>query len=439
MLSWLGVASILSGVVAVGACGGSDENGPSSTATTGAGASGGNGGGTTSSGGGASTSTSTTTSGAGGSGTGGGMAATCPPPPSGPIPALKLTPVATGLSSPIFAGSAPDDDTRLFVIEQPGRIRVVKSGTLLDEAFLDVSALVSCCGEQGLLGVAFHPDYAQNGRFFIDYTNTDGDTVVAEYARSANDPDKAAPAEVKQLFTVGQPFANHNGGNLVFGPDGLLYIGMGDGGSGGDPMGNGQNISVPLGKLLRIDVDTYPTPPPNNLPGGDPRVWDYGLRNPWRFSFDRCTGDLYIGDVGQNAWEEIDVEPAGQGHKNYGWNVTEGTHCYEPMSGCDTSGITLPVAEYPHENGECSVTGGFVYRGTKIPNLVGTYLYGDYCSGRIRTLTWKDGAVTSQGDLTDDLDSQAQVGFLSSFGQDAAGELYVLSHGKGTVFRIDTE
>jgi glucose/arabinose dehydrogenase len=222
-----------------------------------------------------------------------------------------------------------------------------------------------------------------------------------------------------------------------FGPDGYLYIGMGDGGGAHDPNGNGQNRNVKLGKLLRIDVDEYPTPAPGNLQDADPDVFDYGLRNPWRFSFDRCTGDLYIGDVGQDTWEEIDVEPARSGHRDYGWDVFEASHCHEPARDCDGSGLVLPVVEIGH-GPSCSVTGGYVYRGTRIPNLVGTYLYGDYCSGKIWYFTLDAGVVTKTGELTSDLVPRVVELPISSFGEDASGELYVVAY-DGAVFRIDPE
>jgi glucose/arabinose dehydrogenase len=226
---------------------------------------------------------------------------------------------------------------------------------------------------------------------------------------------------------------------LAFGPDGYLYVGMGDGGAGGDPQNNAQNLNSKLGKILRIDVDGHPTPPAGNLIGGDPDLWDYGMRNPWRFSFDRATGDLYIGDVGQNTLEEIDVEPAGQGGRDYGWRIMEATQCFAPPTGCDTSGLTLPVVEYGRDLG-CSVTGGYVYRGSAIPGLVGRYLYGDYCSNRVFSFAWADGVVDPQSssELTADLDPDSRIQGLASFGEDAAGELYVVSL-DGSVFRIDAE
>jgi glucose/arabinose dehydrogenase len=350
-------------------------------------------------------------------------------------PPLRLTEVAAGLDQPLFATTAPGDPSRLYVVEQSGRIRIVESGALRAAPFLDLSGLVSCCGERGLLGLAFHPGYADNGRFFVNYTNSRGDTEIVEYARAA-DPDVATPEPVRRFFTVGQPFANHNGGQLAFAPDGFLYIGLGDGGGSGDPNGNAQNRDSKLGKILRIDVDAYPTPVAGNLPGGDPDVWDYGLRNPWRFSFDRATGDLYIGDVGQDTIEEIDIEPAGEGGRNYGWNVMEGSQCFAEAS-CDPSGLTLPAAEYTHAFG-CSVIGGYVYRGRAIPGLVGTYLYGDYCSSRVFSLRWVDGAVSATEELTADLDPDSRIHGLTSFGEDGDGELYVVSH-DGSVFRIEAE
>jgi glucose/arabinose dehydrogenase len=239
------------------------------------------------------------------------------------------------------------------------------------------------------------------------------------------------------LFTVAQPFANHNGGMLAFGPDGLLYVGLGDGGAAGDPQNNAQNLGVKLGKILRIDVDAYPTPPPGNTPGGDPDVLHWGLRNPWRFSFDRATGDLFIGDVGQNRFEEIDVAPSGSGGLNFGWRVMEASQCYQPPDACDRSGLVLPVAEYDHDVG-CSVTGGYVYRGAALPGLVGRYLYADYCSNRVFSFRWSDGAASDPIELTSDLDLDAGLQGITSFGEDAAGELYLTSQ-SGSVFRIEAE
>lgn len=365
-------------------------------------------------------------------------AATASPAPtaSAGLPALRLAPVASGLDQPLFLTFAPGDASRLFVVEQTGRIRVVRDGVLLDAPFVNLSGRVSCCGERGLLGLAFHPDYARNGRFFVNFTNVDGDTEVIELARSS-DPDLASPATIRGFFTVEQPFANHNGGMLAFGPDGYLYVGLGDGGAAGDPQNNAQNPNVKLGKILRIDVDAYPEPPPGNAPGGDPDVLHRGLRNPWRFSFDRATGDLFIGDVGQNRFEEIDVAPAGAGGLNFGWRVMEASQCYQPRDACDRSGLVLPVVEYDRDAG-CSVTGGYVYRGAALPGLVGRYLYADYCSNRVFSFRWSGGAASDSVELTGDLDPDGVLQGITSFGEDAAGELYLTSQG-GSVFRIEAE
>ena len=352
-------------------------------------------------------------------------------------PDLQLTLVVEGLEAPVFVTGAPGDPDRLFIVEQNGLIRIFLDGTLLPKPFLDVTDHTTGSGERGLLGLAFHPAYAVNGRFFVNYTDNQGDTVVAEYRRSQASPDEADPAPVQILLTVDQPHSNHNGGMVAFGADGNLYVGMGDGGSGGDPQGNGQNAQTLLGALLRLDVDTHPVPPVGNMPGAHPLIWDIGLRNPWRFSFDRKTGDLYIGDVGQGAWEEIHVEPKGQGHRNYGWDIMEGNHCYEPPAGCDTTGLTLPDDEFDHSSG-CSVTGGYLYRGPAIDCLEGWYLYGDYCSKRIWAFQWKGTGIAGKTEITDDLDPDGELGAISSFGEDTAGEIYVVSY-SGEIYRIDGE
>jgi cysteine-rich repeat protein len=356
--------------------------------------------------------------------------------------AIRAVRVASGLSSPVLVSAPSGDVSRIFIVEQTGAIRIVKWGTLLPAAFLDIHAQISSGGERGLLGLAFHPHYASNGRFFVDYTDVSGNTVISQYQVSA-DPDVAATTETV-LLQVTQPFSNHNGGHLAFGPDGYLYIALGDGGSGGDPQGNGQNITTLLGKLLRIDVDGTPpyTSPATNpffgaTPGRD-EIWAYGLRNPWRFSFDRSAGDLYIGDVGQNRFEEVDFQPVGSaGGKNYGWNVVEGDgHCYPSGTGCDQTGTTPPVLDYDHSQG-CSITGGYVYRGCAMPDLRGTYFYGDYCSAFIRSLRIVGGVATQRQDHTAELapDGGLAINSISSFGEDARGEIYICDLG-GEVFKI---
>jgi len=357
------------------------------------------------------------------------------------LPGLVLTPIASQLTAPLFLTGAPGETGRLFVVEQGGRIVIHENGAVLARAFLDVTALTSKGGEQGLLGLAFHPGYAANRRFFVYYTDAGGDVVIAEYRRSAGDATLAEPDAVRVVRAFEHPFSNHNGGMLAFGPDGFLYAASGDGGGGGDPDENGQNLQTKLGKILRLNVDGD-APPPGNVPGADPDVWDFGLRNPFRFSFDRTTGDLYIGDVGQGRFEEVDVEPSGQGNKNYGWDVTEGFECFEPQDGCDTTGITFPAVAYAHENGgeipDCSVIGGYVYRGSAIPALQGRYLYGDLCSNRVRSFVWNGSAAVSQVEATGELASDSTIGAIASFGEDLNGELYVVDL-SGTVFRIDPQ
>jgi glucose/arabinose dehydrogenase len=356
------------------------------------------------------------------------MAGTGGVPVSGgsPTSLIALEPIIKdGLRHPVYVTHARDGSGRLFVVEQPGRIRIVHGGRMLDRPFLDITGLVQYGGEQGLLGLAFHPSYKTNGRFVVNYTRRpDGATVVAEFKVSGN-PDVAGSDE-KQLLVVPQPYANHNGGMVEFGPDGFLYIGLGDGGAGGDPGNRGQNQNELLGKLLRIDVDhgkRYGIPRDNPFAsgGGRPEIFAYGLRNPWRFSFDRKTGDLWVADVGQNEWEEIDIVKRGG---NYGWRIMEGAHCFLPREGCAQKGLVPPVAEYAHEKGRCSITGGYVYRGARLPSLDGAYLYGDYCSGEIFSLVNGVQQILLSTDLS-----------ISSFGQDQEGELYVVDHG-GAVYRI---
>ena len=322
------------------------------------------------------------------------------PPSPEPEGGVALQLVVSGLEFPLGL-TAPAADPRLFVVEKGGRIRIVRDGALLPQPFLDISARVSRGDEQGLLGLAFDPAFAGNGRFYVNYTDVDGRTRVAAF-RVSSDADLADPASEEVLLTVEQPFSNHNGGGLAFGPDGFLYIGTGDGGSGGDPLGNGQDRSDLLGSLLRIDVSGpsgYAIPPDNPFigeAGARGELWDSGLRNPWRFSFDRATGDLYIADVGQGDREEIDVatrESGGGRGLNYGWNRMEGSICYGGGS-CDRTGLTLPVTEYGHDQG-CSVTGGYVYRGSAVPALAGLYFYADYCQGWVRSFRYQGGAAGS--------------------------------------------
>jgi glucose/arabinose dehydrogenase len=357
--------------------------------------------------------------------------------------AVDLQPVVSGgLQRPLAIADPGDGTGRLFIVQLTGEILIWDGTELLPTPFLDVSSLISCCGERGLLGLAFHPDYDSNGEFFIDYTRlSDGATVVARYTVSAGDPNLADTASAMVLLTVPQPYANHNGGHLAFGPDGYLYIGLGDGGSGGDPDGNGQNPATLLGSLLRIDVDgtdpglEYAVPLDNPFvgdPAGRDEIWAYGLRNPWRFSFDRLTGDLFIGDVGQAEVEEIDFQPvASAGGENYGWNIMEGSTCYGGGTGCNDGTLVLPILEYTHDLGR-SVTGGFRYRGTDFPRLQGVYLYADYSFGTIwGTVPRCDGAWESR--------VLAEAPFpLSTFGEDAAGELYVAGYSftNGSIHRV---
>ena len=357
-------------------------------------------------------------------------------PPEGTFP-VGLEQVASGLSVPLYL-TAPAGDARLFIAEKGGAIRIVKDGALLPTPFLNLADRVTTSDEQGLLGLAFDPAYATNGRFVVHYTDGNGNTVVSMFRVSAEDPDLADPASESVFLTVEQPFPNHNGGQILFGPDGMLYIGLGDGGGGGDPGGRGQSVADLLGDILRVDVASgagYTVPPDNPFVGqadASPEVWSYGLRNPWRFSFDPATGDLYIADVGQEAWEEVDVVTAAAGAgrgTNFGWNVTEGTQCYA-TSACDPSAFTLPVLEYSHGEG-CSITGGFVYRGAAIPALQGHYFYADYCRGWVRSFRLQDGQAVEPQQWS----ALAPGGFVTSFGQDAAGELYILS-AEGRVSRI---
>jgi glucose/arabinose dehydrogenase len=356
-------------------------------------------------------------------------------------PTVALFGPLSGFDWPVHIAHAGDGSGRIFVVERPGRIRIVKNGQLLLNPFLDITGRILSTGnEQGLLSVAFSPGYASQGHFYVDYTDLLGNTVIARYAVTA-DPDVADPNSEQLVLTVNQPYANHNGGQLAFGPnDGYLYVGMGDGGDAGDPGNNAQNPTSLLGKLLRIDVETgspltYTVPATNPFTqtvGYRPEIWALGLRNPWRFSFDRQTGDLYIGDVGQALYEEVDVQLASSpGGENYGWNIMEGFHCYAAAS-CDNTGLTLPVLEYPHAQGDCSVTGGTVYRGTAYALMDGVYVYADYCSGRVWGLR-NDGS-TWQSTLL--LDTPFQI---TSFGEDEIGNIWLTRYAgapDGAIYRL---
>jgi len=345
---------------------------------------------------------------------------------------IQLVPIANNLSRPLFLTYSPDGSGRLFIVEQGGTIRIWQGGRLLAEPFLDVSNLVSCCGERGLLGLAFHPDFRQNNLFFINYTNRNGHTVIARYRANGN---RAETNSAQILLTIEQPYANHNGGMIAFGPDGMLYIGVGDGGSGGDPLNAGQRLDTLLGKILRIDVNrgegnrAYAIPPDNPvLAGRRSEIWSYGWRNPWRFSFDRQTGDMWVADVGQNAVEEINLQPASsKGGENYGWRIMEGDRCFNPPQNCRREGLIMPVLTYTHDQGR-SVTGGYRYRGNAMPAFRGAYFYADYVSGRI----W---AAVPQGDRWQSREVLKTELNISSFGEDEQGELYVIDH-RGTVYRM---
>ena len=358
-------------------------------------------------------------------------AATAVPTPLVAV-SISLGPIASGFTSAIGVSSAPGD-SRLFVIEQTGQVLIVSGGKKVG-TFLDISTRMSCCGERGLLGLAFHPNYAGNGRFFVRYTIPSGDVRLSEFHVSSS-PNKADPASEKVILTIPHPsYANHNGGRIEFGPDGYLYIGTGDGGSGGDPNNHGQALNTLLGKLLRIDVDHAAAGLAYAIPDGNPfigqagkrgEIWSYGLRNPYTFSFDRETHDLWIADVGQDAYEEVDLATAAGGGGrgvNYGWSVMEGNHCYKPATGCDATGMAPPLAEYAHGSGDsvgCAIIGGYVYRGTAHPQLYGRYFFGDYCSGRI----WDVAAAGPAQQTPQELPGSGLQ--ITGWGQDVNGELYV--------------
>jgi glucose/arabinose dehydrogenase len=362
------------------------------------------------------------------------MTMSCTPEISGAdSSSVVLTRLVSNLDRPVALTTSPGDPGRLFVTEQPGRVRIVKNGVRLSTPFLDIRNRVSCCGERGLLSIAFHPDYRTNGFFFANYTDLNGETIVSRFRVNPANPEQADATSEAMVLRIAQPYANHNGGQLQFGPDGYLYVGTGDGGSAGDPGDRAQNPDELLGKMLRIDVDQesgYSIPATNPIIAGKrSELWAIGLRNPWRFSFDMTTGDLFIADVGQNLWEEINFQPASSaGGENYGWRRMEGTHCYSPATGCDDGTLVKPIIEYPHGDG-CSVTGGYVYRG-KSSTLYGTYLYADFCTGFVRGATRNSlGAWGSREVFA--------AGFpISSLGQDGFGEVYVLDY-NGSLYRID--
>jgi glucose/arabinose dehydrogenase len=374
------------------------------------------------------------------------LSAACDDTPAFPDPTGggSLEIVAEGLQSPVFLTAPSAVDDILWVVEQIGRIRVItRDDGLRPMPFLDITDLVSDGGERGLLSVAFHPNFLvpaddrSHAFVYVNYTDTNGDTRIVRYSLAPNTLLEADPASATVLMTIPQPFGNHNGGQLAFGPDGMLYIAMGDGGSGGDPLEHGQDRSTLLGAMLRIDVDgalPYVVPSDNPFvgdPSSAPEIWVYGLRNPWRFSFDRQDGGLYIADVGQNALEEVSFQsPGSGGGENYGWNTMEGTACFG-TSDCDSSGLELPIHEYGHDEG-CSITGGYVYRGPSAPSLVGRYFYADFCSSWVRSFRLEG------GEAVDHFDHSTDFGPLSgvvSFGEDARGDMYIITL-SGTVYRI---
>ncbi len=360
---------------------------------------------------------------------------------SQPLPdssSVRMEEIASGFARPLFVTHAGDDSGRLFVVEQGGRIWILQNGARLATPFLDISPLVSPSAnsfgytEQGLLGLAFHPNYPENGTLFVNFTDTEGNTVVARLQVS-DDPNVADSASLEPILNVVQPFANHNGGHLAFGPDGYLYIAMGDGGSQGDPQGNGQRLDTLLAKLLRIDVDSeqgYTIPADNpfvETSGALPEIWAYGLRNPWRFSFDRATGDLFIGDVGGSVWEEVNYQPVSStGGENYGWSLYEAN---EARSAAPTDGLTMPIFTYSHNEG-VSITGGYIYRGSAIAELNGVYLYADFGYGTI----WA-GRQDSAGNW-ESWEFMRNSGYaISSFGEDESGELLIVNY-SGTIVQI---
>jgi len=361
-----------------------------------------------------------------------------------PWPEIALSEGVSGFSRSVGMTTAGDGSGRLFVIEQAGVIEVVKDGQIQTPPFLDISDRVTCCGEQGLLGIAFPPGDGVKDHFYIHYNTTEErdpnapPQLVSRTSRFALNPDgeTADPDSEEIILTYDQPFTNHNGGHLAFGPDGYLYIGAGDGGAGGDPDDRAQSLDDILGKMLRIDVEAgvapYAIPPDNPFIGQadvPPEIWAYGLRNPWRYSFDHLSGDLYIADVGQNAWEEINVQAASSaGGENYGWRIMEGNHCFNPDP-CSSDGFMPPVWEYSHDNGDRSITGGYVYRGHGVPGLNGVYLYGDFISGRLWGLRQSEGGWENRLLLPTDYS-------ISSFGEDENGDVWLVNFG-GSIHRVE--
>ena len=350
---------------------------------------------------------------------------------------LAVAQVAGGFGAPLLVTHAGDGTGRLFVAERGGLVYVVRNGRRRSRPFLDMSGKTLAGGEQGLLGLAFHPNYERNRRLYVNYTGRSGNTVIASYRRDKRRPGRVKPKSRRVVLRIKQPFANHNGGAIEFGSDGYLHIATGDGGSGGDPQGNGQRLDTLLGKILRIDVDRrtgdrrYSIPPDNPFrgTGGRGEIWAYGLRNPWRFSFDEVAEEIWIADVGQGSVEEVNRQPAGAPGINYGWNVMEGTACYPPDSSCDPAGLTLPITTYGHGPGNCSVTGGHVYRGDDFPDMAGLYFFGDFCSGRVWSVQ-ADGPPSQEP--VEMLDTNHSI---SSFGESEDGEMFMTDL-SGTLYRL---
>jgi len=353
---------------------------------------------------------------------------------------IKLEKVLDGVTRPVDIQSAKDGSGRLFIVSQTGEIWVYDGKKLKSAPFLDISPWVKCCREQGLLGLAFHPDFSSNGFFFVNYIDLNGNTVIARY-KAANGSDVVDASSATLVLTFDQPFGNHNGGQLAFGADGFLYISTGDGGGGGDTSNNAQNLGSPLGKILRIDVDRgspYAIPSTNPFVSREnvkEEIWVYGLRNPWRFSFDRQTNAMFIGDVGQGNIEEIDLLPGNSmGGENFGWRLMEGSECFNPSSSCDDGALKLPILEYNHADANCSVVGGYRYRGKEFPFMDGIYFFGDFCSGRI----WGAGNEQGGWELRQLLDTSLSI---STFGEDEKGEIYLahLNSGQndnGSIYRL---